>query len=122
MNGQSHGTHSLVEAIQECGPIGCCSIDEYNADIIAEATIKYLRDRVSKQDARLAGLDKVPMSEPKQLNVSQWGRTSVLNDEQCLEIFNAMLDVVVVSEMIGQAKPMSARLHPSNPHGKGEYE
>ena len=54
----------------------------------------HIRKQAQRQDVRLAALDAVPMSEPKQLNASHWGRESVINDEQCLQIFEAMLDAI----------------------------
>lgn len=56
--------------------------------------IAHIRKQAQRQDVRLAALDAVPMSEPKQLNASHWGRESVINDEQCLQIFEAMLDAI----------------------------
>lgn len=101
MNGRLSSTRTLVEVIQDCGPIGCCCIDEKNAQIIAEAVVDYIRQQTSCQSVRLAGLDPVPMGEPRQLTASHWGRSSVINDEQCAAIFNTMLDAMGLSEVGG---------------------
>lgn len=72
-------------------------------DGLVEA-LRHIRDLAQRQDVRLAALDAVPMSEPRQLNASHWGRESVINDEQCLQIFEAMLDAIAALSAIRENK------------------
>lgn len=75
-----------VSAIQDCGPIGCCSIMEHDAEAIARAVLQAIRE--VDDETVVAGCVQVPTTDWEQADIK--------------DAFTAMIDSILSQSQEGK--------------------
>ncbi len=105
----SHDAAEVTEADREFSDLARAHCDDINEPemvaLFAECRQASQARLIAKlqsptREMRKAGVDAAPMSEPKKLSGGLWGRESI-NDDQCVEIYQAMLAAAIV-DMMGE--------------------